>query len=230
MNQGNDINGVFLFDKEKNMTSHDVIDFVRNSFGVKKAGHAGTLDPRATGLLVVLVGKATKLSNQFLEDDKEYIGTLKLGERTASGDSEGSVIDTREINVSEEKIFEVIKTFVGTIKQVPPMFSAKKIKGKKLYHLARKGIEVKREPVDVTIKEIEICKIDLPIVEIRVACSKGTYIRQLADDIGEKLGCGAYLKELRRTASGKFNVENAISISTLKQSEGKLFHENIIRI
>jgi len=226
----NDINGIFLVDKEKNMTSHDVVGYIRKRFKIKKVGHAGTLDPNATGLLVMLIGKATKMSNQFLEDDKEYTGILKLGERTDTGDSEGTVTDSRIITVQNKEISEVIKTFVGEIEQIPPMYSAKKIKGKKLYNLARKGLNVKRDPVVVNIKEIEITKISLPDVEIRVICSKGTYIRQLAEDIGEKLGCGAYLKELRRISSGNFKVENAVNFSTLKQGEENLFYENIIRI
>lgn len=230
MQSVNDVNGIFLVDKEKNMTSHDVVWYIRKRFEIKKVGHAGTLDPNATGLLVMLIGKATKMSNQFLEDDKEYIGILKLGERTDTGDSEGTVIDSRNITVQNDEISEVIKKFVGEIEQVPPMYSAKKVNGKKLYNLARRGLDVKREPVIVNIKEIEIKEISLPTVEIRVICSKGTYIRQLAEDIGEKLGCGAYLKELRRISSGKFNVENAVNFSILKQGEENLFYENIIRI
>lgn len=224
------IEGVLVVDKEKDMTSHDVVALVRRRFQIKKVGHAGTLDPNATGVLVLLLGKATKLSNKFLDEDKEYIATMKLGEKTDSADSAGKVIETKEVNVTSLEIEEVVGTFTGEIEQIPPMFSAKRFKGKKLYELARKGIKVERNPRKVTIKELEIMKIEMPFVVFRTLCTKGTYIRQLADDIGAKLGCGAHLTNLRRTRSGAFSLEKAVSISFLKEAEKEELNGNIVRI
>ncbi len=207
--------GVLIVDKEKGMTSHDVVDRVRKRFKIRKVGHAGTLDPCATGVLVLLLGRATKLSGTFLNQDKEYTAVMKLGERTESGDSEGKVIQKRQVRVSEGEIKPVMKRFVGEIEQVPPMYSAKRVNGKKLYKLARKGMEIERPAKKVVIRELEVGKIALPLVTFRVVCGKGTYIRQLVDDIGEALECGAYLTELRRTRSGDFDITKAIILSSL---------------
>ncbi|MGB2629792.1 MAG: tRNA pseudouridine(55) synthase TruB, partial [Candidatus Omnitrophota bacterium] len=194
--------GLLIVDKAKGMTSHDVVDLVRRKFRIKKVGHAGTLDPGATGVLVLLVGKATKLSGDFLNQDKEYVATMRLGEKTDTGDSAGKIIEAREIRVSEKEIKDVMEGFLGESYQVPPMVSAKKVNGKRLYKIARKGIEIERQPKKIFIKEIETISVELPCVKFRVICSKGTYIRQLAEDAGEKLGCGAHLTELERTRSG----------------------------
>jgi len=226
----NDINGILIVDKEKGMTSHDVVDLVRRRFGIKKAGHAGTLDPNATGVLVLLLGRATRLSSTYLNDDKEYTAEMKLGEKTSSGDVEGAVVGTAEVNVTAEDVERAARCFAGIIEQVPPMASAKKVNGRKLYKLARKGIEIKREPVKVEIKEIEVLSAVLPLVTFRVVCSKGTYIRQLAEDIGEKLGCGAHLTELRRTRSGGFSLDRAVTVAGLEQITAEQLYENISRI
>jgi len=207
--------GVLIVDKEKGMTSHDVVNRVRRRFKIKKVGHAGTLDPNATGVLVLLLGRATKLSGTFLGQDKEYAATMKLGERTESGDCEGKIVQKRQVRVSEREIKSVMERFVGEIEQVPPMYSAKRINGKKLYKLARKGMEVERPAKKVVIKEMEVEKIDLPLVTFRVVCGKGTYVRQLVEDIGEALECGAYLTELRRTRSGDFDITKAVILSSL---------------
>ena len=222
--------GVLVVDKEKGMTSHDVIDVVRRNFGVKKAGHAGTLDPNATGVLVVLIGKATKLSGKLTGEDKRYRALIKLGERTDSGDSTGKIISVKDVLPGPEKIKEVMAQFIGDIEQIPPMFSAKKVRGKRLYKLARKGKVVERSPIKVTIKSLTIKAINMPEVEFDVFCTKGTYIRQLADDIGEKLGCGAHLVELRRISSGDFIVDDAVTVPELKKMSRERFDESIIRV
>ncbi|MBU1083488.1 MAG: tRNA pseudouridine(55) synthase TruB [Candidatus Omnitrophota bacterium] len=225
-----DVCGILVVDKKIGVTSHDVVARVRKNFGVKKVGHAGTLDPNATGVLVLLLGKFTKMSGIFLNQDKEYTAVVKLGERTESGDSDGKVVSERPVTVKEKEIRAVVLGFKGESEQVPPMFSAKKVKGKKLYDLARKGLSVKREPNIINIKEIEVTRIDLPHVGIRVACGKGTYIRQIADDMGEKLGCGAHLTELRRIRSGDFTLSRAIPFDALENMDAERFSESIIRI
>ena len=222
--------GILVVDKEKDMTSHDVVNLVRKRFGIKKAGHAGTLDPNATGVLVLLLGKATKLSGQFLSDDKEYLATMKLGEKTDSGDCDGNIIEAKDVKAKEEDIKEAFKEFIGETEQIPPMVSAKRIGGKRLYKLARRGIEVERKPQGIVIKELEVEAIELPLVKFRVVCSKGTYIRQLADDIGERLSCGAHLVELSRTRSGSFSLKEAVAFSSLKEMDKETFNENIIRL
>lgn len=222
--------GVLIVDKEKNMTSHDVVDFVRKKFNIKKVGHAGTLDPNATGVLVLLLGKATKLSDKFLQEYKEYEAEMKLGEKTDTADCEGKVTSTREVTSTEKEIKEAIAEFVGETEQVPPMVSAKKVKGKRLYKLARKGVEVERKPKKITIKTIEIIGIDSPYVRFKLICSKGTYVRQLAEDIGERLGCGAHLTQLRRLRSGSFSIDEAVPFSRLKQMDRKSLDESIVRI
>jgi tRNA pseudouridine55 synthase len=226
----NEVSGILLVDKEKGMTSHDVVALVRRRFGIKKVGHAGTLDPNATGVLVLLLGKATKLSGRFLADDKEYEAVMKLGERTSSADSDGDVISNRTVRVTKKDIEDAVRSFQGEIEQIPPMVSAKKVKGERLYKLARKGIEVERKPVRVHIKKIEVKRIDIPFVFFRTVVSKGTYIRQLADDIGEKLGSGAHLTDLRRLRSGEFSLEKALSVSSLKNMKKEDLDENIARI
>lgn len=211
------MDGILLVDKPKGMTSHDVIDFVRRNFDIVKAGHAGTLDPSATGLLVVLIGKATKLSSRFLGEDKEYEAVMTLGKRTHTGDAEGRVLQERPASgISEERIRGVFAGFEGETDQVPPMVSALHHKGRRLYELARKGKEVPREPRRITIMELRIDSIELPDIRFTVRCSKGTYIRKLCDDIGETLGCGAHLSGLRRLKAGEFAVEDSVSIEILK--------------
>ncbi|MBF0494888.1 MAG: tRNA pseudouridine(55) synthase TruB [Candidatus Omnitrophica bacterium] len=213
--------GILIVDKKKGMTSHDVVSLIRRRFGVKKVGHAGTLDPNATGVLVLLLGGATKLSGNFLNEDKEYEAVMKLGVRTASGDPDAEIISEKEVNVGDAEIRKAVNSFVGEIEQMPPMFSAKKVQGKKLYQFARKGIEVEREPKKVTIKNIEITEIIMPLVKFKVVCGKGTYIRQLVDDIGEALVCGAHLQDLRRTRSGNFHIKDAVEVDKLLAMDRK---------
>lgn len=223
------MDGILIVDKPQGMTSHDVIDLIRNKFGIKKAGHAGTLDPMATGVLVVLIGKYTKSSNSFLGADKEYDATLTLGATSDTGDAWGKITPSKPIppdviksgistpGVENSIIKDVFNKFLGEIEQIPPAYSAVKFKGRKLYEFARKGIEVKLEPRKVLIKELKITGINMPEVSFMVTCSKGTYIRQLSSDIGSALGCGAYLSRLRRTRSGNFVIKDAITVEELKK-------------
>ncbi len=201
--------GFLLVDKPAGITSHDVIDELRKITGIKKIGHAGTLDPLATGLLLVAVGKeSTKKISQFVGLDKEYEAVIKLGAVSDTYDAEGKINDIRcrvpDIGCRSADIKKILTKFTGPQKQLPPAYSAKKVKGKKMYELARKGIEVKREPIDITIHELELINYNWPELEIKVKCSSGTYIRSLAHDIGEALGCGGYLLKLKRTAIGPY--------------------------
>ncbi len=208
------MNGVINLNKPKGITSHKAVEKVRRALGAKKAGHAGTLDPLATGVLLVCVGEATKVG-RFLSDlDKEYIATVKLGEKTDTFDSEGEVIEKSErFSCEEEDIERILPGFLGTIEQVPPMFSAVKMGGKPLYKLARKGITVERQKRPVTVHEIEITSFAFPLFELRVVCSKGTYIRSLCNDIGEAVGTGAHLTGLTRTRIGDFRIEYSVAVS-----------------
>jgi len=209
---------VILIDKEKGKSSFNAVHRIRKIVKVKKVGHAGTLDPAATGLLIICVGKKTKEIYKYQDLGKTYSGIIELGKRTSSMDAETEVIEEKSYtDISEEMIEEVRKNFMGEIQQVPPMYSALKHKGKALYKLARKGLEVKREPRTVTIYEFEILKIDLPEIEFRIRCSKGTYIRVIADDFGKKLGCGGYLKALRRDAIGDYKVEDALTVDEFEK-------------
>lgn len=212
--------GVLLVDKPVDWTSHDVVNCVRGRFKIKKVGHAGTLDPNATGLVVLLLGKGTKLSNQIMGGDKTYTGVIRLGVTTSSLDAVGEVTSTASTDaVTAEAVLEAAKKYVGDIEQIPPMVSALKKDGKRLYALARKGVEVERPPRPVTIHSFAVSAAHLPDVDFSVTCSKGTYVRTLADDLGRDLGCGGHLLSLRRIASGKFSVENAHAVETIKTWE-----------
>jgi len=211
--------GIILINKPKGVTSHDVVDFVRSRLDIRKVGHAGTLDPLAEGLLIALVGKYTKSFPKFVKFDKQYSGVMKLGEVTTTGDSQGEVIKKSECkDVSEERIRKVFLGFVGEIEQVPPMVSALRLKGKRLYDLARKGIVVQRKPRKIKINSLEITKIDLPFIEFCVHCSKGTYIRKLAEDIGENLGCGAHMIKILRLGIGPFRLSDAVEMDEINES------------
>ncbi len=208
--------GFLLIDKPKEWTSHDVVAFLRKKTGVKKIGHAGTLDPFATGLLIVGVGReATKRLDEFKSLDKTYIAEIQLGAVSDTYDSEGEITKKEYPPIDEEEIKEVLASFVGKQLQIPPMYSAKKVKGKKLYELARKGIEIEREPSEIQIHEIQLLSYKYPILKIQIKCSTGTYIRSLAHDIGQKLGCGAYCNELERTKIGDFSVKNTSPIEKI---------------
>ncbi|MBU3142076.1 tRNA pseudouridine(55) synthase TruB [Clostridium sp. CF012] len=211
------MNGILNVFKPTGMTSFDVVRIIKKISHVKKVGHAGTLDPEASGVLPVCIGKATKAIDYIMGDFKIYEAELKLGVITDTYDREGKILSEREVNASTEEITQVINSFIGEIKQVPPMYSALKVNGKKLYELARAGIEIEREARAITIYDIEISAIELPYVKFRVKCSKGTYIRSLCYDIGELLKCGGMMWNLQRTATGQFHIEDAINIVDLNE-------------
>ena len=210
-------NGVINIYKEKGFTSHDVVAKMRGILKQKKIGHTGTLDPDAVGVLPVCLGSATKLCDMLTDRDKEYVAVLKLGVETDTQDTTGTIVKECAVTAEEEQVKEVIASFVGDYAQVPPMYSALKVDGKKLYELARQGKEVERKARPVTIYEIEILDMKLPEVTIRVACSKGTYIRTLCHDIGAKLGCGGAMASLKRTKAGAFLLNTAITLSELEK-------------
>lgn len=210
-----EFNGIIVINKEEDMTSFDVVRKVKKILACKKVGHTGTLDPMATGVLPICIGKATKAANYLIKDNKAYIAEVKLGEVTDTYDREGTIVSTNNVNTSEEKLTKVIKSFVGKIIQVPPKYSALKINGQKMYDLARKGIEFEVKGREIEVFSIEILNINLPYFTIRVTCSKGTYIRSLAYDIGQKLGCGAHLFNLQRIKSGNFNIDQSLKLEAL---------------
>lgn len=211
--------GILVVDKPAGMTSHDVVDRVRKRFQIKRVGHAGTLDPLATGVLVILVGKATKLFEKFVTFDKGYNATFILGMATNSSDVEGEVLSRRPyMHITEDQIREIFKKYEGEIQQLPPMVSAVKMGGKKLYELARKGITVERTPRDIRIDSLVLEKFDLPNIQFQLECSKGTYVRQLAEDIGNDLGCGACISRIRRTSVGPFTLKDTINLEDIDES------------
>lgn len=212
------LHGVILLDKPLGLSSNDALQKVRRLMRAEKAGHTGTLDPLATGLLPLCFGAATKFSQVSLDADKRYTATLKLGETTSTGDAEGEVLQTRPVTpaqVNAERIAQACERFTGPIEQVPPMHSALKHQGKALYEYARQGIDIERPPRQVTIHRIDILSWQGDVLELDVQCSKGTYIRTLAQDIGEALGCGAHLIGLRRTGSGGVSLNGAVTLEAL---------------
>ena len=230
------MDGIILINKGKGCTSHDVVNKVKHIFN-EKVGHTGTLDPDATGLLPILIGKGTKLSYYLINHDKEYEVTLKLGERTDTADSEGKVIEKQEVNVeilSEEEISKVLDSFLGKQEQIPPMYSAIKLNGKKLYEYARKNIEVDVKPREIEIYDIKLNKVDEEekLICFTVHCSKGTYIRSLCEDIAQSLGTIGYMKELNRTKVGIFDVKDSTSIEELEDNKNDEIYikERIISI
>lgn len=219
------MDGVLNIDKPKGITSHDVVTRVRRILRIKKVGHTGTLDPEATGVLPVLIGKATKISQFLINSDKEYLGEMRLGVKTDTGDVTGKIISISSCPFpSEKQIRRVFEGFIGKILQIPPMYSAIKVKGMPLYSLARKGIEVERKAREVIIHRLDILKIEGHSVIFRVLCSKGTYIRALVSDIGDVLRVGGHLVSLRRTVSGRFRIEDSICLEELEEGfkEGKI--------
>jgi tRNA pseudouridine55 synthase len=209
--------GLILVDKPQDWTSHDVVNFIRRRFAIGKVGHCGTLDPIATGLLVLLLGRATRLSSRLLSQDKVYAGVLRLGVETHSQDRAGEVTATADPSaITAAAVRAVAARYVGRILQVPPMVSALKRDGQPLYKLARRGVDVEREPRPVQIHRLDIDAVEVPMVRLTVHCSKGTYIRTLCADIGHDLGCGAHLYDLRRLRSGNFRIEDAYTIDTIK--------------
>jgi tRNA pseudouridine55 synthase len=225
------IDGVLLVDKSPDMTSHDVVAVARRTLNQKKIGHCGTLDPMATGLLILTLGKGTKIQDLLMAEDKEYIGSVKLGEVTTTQDGQGEVTETRDVDdFSEEQIRAVLDKFTGDFYQTPPMVSAIKKDGVPLYKLARQGKEVKRDPRLVHIYNYELCGISLPEFSFRVVCSKGFYVRTYAHEIGADLGCGGHLSELRRTKSGKFTADGAITFDELKNGSRESVAERALSL
>ena len=218
------LDGAILVDKPSGPTSHDVVDAIRRKFGIKKVGHCGTLDPNATGLLIIVLGRGTKLSERLMGDDKVYEGTIKFGETTDSYDSDGELTGSLPVMpMTLEQLNDEAAKFIGDQMQIPPMVSAIKKNGVPLYKLARQGIEVEREPRLVHIYNFRFTEYAEPLGQFRVACTKGTYIRSIAQDLGQKLGCGAHLTTLRRSASGKFDVKDALTLdAVLKLSVAEL--------
>lgn len=220
MNSDNSIDGVLLVDKAPGMTSHDVVALVRRTLRTKKVGHCGTLDPLATGLLLVVIGRATKIQDLLMSEDKEYVGTFTLGISTDSQDADGAVVETKPVgDYSREEIEKAFAKFDGDFYQMPPMVSAIKKDGVALYKLARQGKVVEREPRFVHVFAHEIQGVRLPEIDFRVACSKGFYVRTYAFDIGNELGCGAHLKSLRRTKSGRFDLARAVTVAELERGD-----------
>lgn len=217
------ISGVLLLDKPRGFSSNQALQKVRWLYQAEKGGHTGTLDPFATGLLPLCLGEATKFSQRLLDADKAYAAVVKLGEMTDTGDLEGEIIESHEVNVTRADIERVLQQFMGPIQQVPPMYSALKRDGKPLYEYARAGIELEREPRSIEIFDLKLGAINGPCFELEVTCSKGTYIRVLAEDIGKALGCGAHLVELRRLRTGGFSLDE--TVVTVEQLEALTLEE-----
>jgi len=222
---------IISLNKPKGLTSQEATSEVKKILKAKKAGHTGTLDPMATGLLLICTDKATRITQYLSSLDKEYEAVMKLGETTDTQDRDGAIISqTDKIEIQEEMIRKTLESFKGRLFQKPPMFSALKHKGKPLYKYARKGVDIPRKPRSVYIHEIELLNINLPFVTFRTLCSKGTYIRTLCDDIGKKLSVGAHLFELKRISIGPFNIKNALSIEELNSTRGFLRSKGIYTI
>jgi len=219
------MDGILVVDKPKGLTSHDIVLFVRKRFGEKKVGHTGILDPMATGVLILVLGRCTRMANTFIEQDKEYQAILRLGIQTNTQDREGKIISQQDLgDLSVQKVREAFSMFAGEMDQIPPMVSSRRFQGKRLYELARNGIEVERPPKKIFIRELTIDWIKLPFVSFRLACSKGTYVRTISHDIGNILGVGGSLFALQRTRSGSFHLNQAVSwpeLNSLSRDEFK---------
>ncbi len=229
MTYSDNLDGVLLVDKATGMTSHDVVAITRRRLNTKKVGHCGTLDPLATGLLIVVIGRGTKIQDLLMAEDKEYVGTMKLGEITDSQDADGEITETRPVpDLTHEQIDTAFQKFLGDFYQTPPMVSAIKKEGVPLYKLARQGKTVEREPRFVHVFGYEILAVRLPEIDFRVTCSKGFYVRTYAHDIGQDLGCGAHLKSLRRTKSGRFTLDLAVTVPELKDGDPAVVKSKIL--
>lgn len=213
-----DLIGILNVYKPKGMTSHNVVSFVRRQLNMKKVGHTGTLDPQAVGVLPVLIGNATRLSDLIMADEKKYTARVVLGITTDTEDTTGEIIERKAVSVTEEQLIETIRKFTGDIEQIPPMYSAIKVDGQKLYQLARKGVEIERKPRKITVYSIDVYDFDGQSFMMDVHCGKGTYIRSLCRDIGASLGCGAAMDTLERTMSGVFTVEKAYTFDKIEQA------------
>ncbi|MBP9900432.1 MAG: tRNA pseudouridine(55) synthase TruB [Verrucomicrobia bacterium] len=229
MQEFNALDGALLIDKPSGPTSHDVVDAIRRQFRIKKVGHCGTLDPNATGLLIIVLGRGTKLSEKLMGDDKVYEGTMKFGETTDSYDADGELIASLPVPpITLEELNESAATFIGDQMQVPPMVSAIKKNGVPLYKLARKGIEVERAPRLIHIYNFRFTEYQEPMATFKLASTKGTYVRSIAHDLGQKLGCGAHLTTLRRSVSGKFDVANATPLDDVLKLTAAELQKQII--
>ncbi len=223
------LDGALLIDKPAGPTSHDVVDAIRRQFGLKKVGHCGTLDPNATGLLIIVLGRGTKLSEKLMSDDKVYEGTIKFGESTDSYDADGVLVASLPVPLMTlEQLNEAAAEFLGDQMQTPPMVSAVKKGGVPLYKLARKGVEVEREPRLVHIYNFRFTGYEEPLGRFRLACTKGTYVRSVAHELGQKLGCGAHLANLRRVTSGKFDVAQSIEFEEVMKLTPKELEPHVI--
>ena len=215
--QAKELEGVLLVDKPTEHTSHDVVARLRRKLNMKRIGHAGTLDPMATGLLIMLIGKATRISQYLISLDKEYEGTITLGQTTDSQDADGEVVETRPVPpLTEDEVRTAMNSFLGDQYQMPPMYSAIKIGGVPLYKSARKGEDVVREPRFIRVMNFDLTRFALPQLDFRLRSSKGTYVRTIAHDLGQKLGCGAHLSALRRTATDRFNISQALTLDAIE--------------
>jgi len=223
------LDGAVLVDKPAGPTSHDVVDAIRRHFGIKKVGHCGTLDPNATGLLMIVLGRGTKLSERLMSDDKVYEGTIKFGETTDSYDADGEITGSMPIPpITLDELNQASATFVGDLMQTPPMVSAVKVKGVPLYKLARKGVDVPREPRLIHIYNFRFSDYREPFSTFKIACTKGTYVRSIAHDLGQKLGFGAHLATLRRTVSGKFDVADALPLEEMLKLSTAALEKRVI--
>ena len=233
MNQrSGDFEGILLVDKPQGITSHDVVNRLRRKINMKRIGHAGTLDPMATGLLIMLVGKATKTSQYLISLDKTYEGTIKFGVETDSQDADGQVVAEKPLpeGLNNEVVLKEMKTFLGDQYQLPPMFSAKKIDGVPLYKMARKGKTVEREPRFIRINKFELLRFESPEVDFRMSSSKGTYVRTVAHDLGQKLGCGAHLTSLRRTLIDQFDLKEGKTLEAIEETPLSEFGDMLIPV
>lgn len=223
--------GIINIYKEAGYTSHDVVARLRRILGQKKIGHTGTLDPDAVGVLPVCLGVGTRICDMLTEESKEYVAELRFGVTTDTQDMSGTVLSRQAVAITEEQAAEIADSFLGDYEQVPPMYSALKVNGRKLYELAREGLEVERKARCVRIEELEILHMELPVIRMRVVCSKGTYIRTLCDDIGKKAGCGAVMASLKRTRVGRFCADDALTLSDVEDMvNADRLEEFIVRV
>ncbi len=229
MQEFSPLDGAILIDKPAGPTSHDVVAVIRRHFQIRKVGHCGTLDPNATGLLIIVLGRGTKLSEKLMADDKVYVGTIEFGVTTDSYDTDGEVTSTAPVPpLSTAELNDAAAGFVGDLMQTPPMVSAVKLAGVPLYKLARKGIEVEREPRLIHVYSFQFSEYREPVGQFRITCTKGTYVRSLAHELGRKLGCGAHLATLRRTGSGKFEVADATPLEDLLKMSAPEMEKRVI--
>lgn len=217
-NPNNTISGVLVVDKPVGYTSHDIVQIIRRGTGIRRAGHTGTLDPRASGVLVVLLGPAVRLSEYVSASDKRYQAVIQLGTTTDTYDADGQVLTNNPVNITEEQFVAALQSFIGEIEQVPPPYSAVKVKGRKAYEMAREGEDIDLQPRKIRVYSLELLEWAPPEAVIDVYCSSGTYIRSLANDLGKMLGCGAHLVGLRRTKSGRFTLRDAVPLRKLKEA------------